>query len=83
MSEITRRKFFFFGLAVGVRLLLPDKKIEFKLDKPWIYKPTAKQIEFFNTPPNVHMSLYGIPYHQDNAFVSNTYYGISREFLPK
>lgn len=66
--DISRRKFFFFGLAAGVGLLLPkeepiftwDKhRIDFIDDGDWIYKPTDKQVEFFNTPDNLKMLLYG------------------------
>lgn len=31
--EISRRKFFFFGLAAGVGLFLPDRKIELNWNK--------------------------------------------------
>ena len=74
--DITRRKFFFFGLAAGIGLLLPDSKIN-PFEYPWIYKPTQKQIDFFNTPPNVPMSLYGIPYHQSNVD-TGTWLGFDR-----
>ena len=75
--DITRRKFFFFGLAAGVGLLLPDVKIE-------LSKEELGQFAYFN--PNggdlgrLPISLYGIPYHQNDGICNNTFLGISREF---
>jgi len=57
--EITRRKFFFFGLAAGIGLLLPDKKIlipEFTWDKTRIDVISETDIiaaEFDRIMPNV------------------------------
>lgn len=64
--EITRRKFFFFGLAAGVGLLLLDQKIELTKKELFIFNPHRLQAEFL-----------GIPYHENNASVG-TWLGIPR-----
>ena len=73
--DITRRRFFFFGLAAGVGLFLPDTKVKLAIDK--LFVPTLKQAKFLNMPFGAPMSLYGIPYHESNMSIG-TWCGINR-----
>jgi len=78
--NISRRKFFFFGLAAGVGLLLPDRKIITSIeDKEEIIRK-IRQItkEAMNEyRREIDASIYGIPYHQNNAS-SGIWLGLSR-----
>lgn len=76
--EISRRKFFFFGLAAGVGLFLPEVKIKLAIDKLFI--PTTKQIEFLASDKPI--SLYGIPYHVSNCS-GGQWLGINRQSSPE
>lgn len=67
--EISRIKFFFFDLAAGVGLFLPEVKIKLAIDKLFI--PTTKPI-----------SLYGIPYHVSNCS-GGQWLGINRQSSPE
>jgi hypothetical protein len=62
--NITRRKFFFFGLAAGVGLFLPDIKIE-------LWNPTAKQIEFFSEADIARVTLDRVMPNVRNLFESD------------
>jgi len=78
MMNITRRKFFFFGLAAGVGLLLPDAKIELSTTELEYYKIT-KQFQYFNPDGgDLGRGLWGVPYHENNASVG-TWLGIPRK----
>ena len=77
--NITRRKFFFFGLAAGVKLLLPDKKIELDDNELYLYHngwKTLDEIQRLN--PKLPPFFYGIPYHQSDGTVG-TWLGIPRK----
>lgn len=76
--DITRRKFFFFGLAAGVGLMLPDIRIE-------LTKQELGRFQYFNpnggdlglgTIPNSF--FYGVPYHHSNAG-TGTWLGFDRK----
>lgn len=74
--NITRRKFFFFGLAAGVGLLLPDRKIELVDGKQRIkelIKATTseyqRQIDKELMNPCFPSQWYGIPYHQNDGTI--------------
>jgi len=76
--NISRRKFFFFGLAAGVGLLLPDRKIVVQ-DKEEIIKKirqiTKEVMDEYRR--EIDAAYYGVPYHQNNAS-SGIWLGLSR-----
>jgi len=78
--DISRRKFFFFGLAAGVGLLLPDKKILSYEDSreaaiARIKKMTKEAMDEYRR--EIDRQLCGIPYHQSN-YSTGVWLGFSR-----
>lgn len=66
--EITRRKFFFFGLAAGVGLFLPETKIELVWDKTRV--DFISEIDIVNMELNRLMPHMKTLFEQDDIFFS-------------
>lgn len=80
MNQISRRKFFFFGLAAGIGLMLPDNKIiSYEESREEVIARMKKLVdETMNEyRRQIDAHLYGIPYHENNASIG-TWLGISR-----
>ena len=66
--DITRRKFFFFGLAAGIGLMLPSPEIKLNDDELYLYDNSWKTLEELKKiNRGIPAALYGIPYHQNNG----------------
>lgn len=74
--DITRRKFFFFGLAAGVTLLLPNMDV--RVSKKELYELYGLYGGSAGAGKSELLSHYwGIPYHQNDGTIG-TWLGISR-----
>ena len=76
--DITRCKFFFFGLAAGVGLLLPDVKIELSKSELDMFFDMEKLKALYKDEIKLYeIKLNGIPYHMSDA-TTNQWLGFSR-----